>query len=206
MFGHSVWYPTDFVVGLEDVIVNLKFLSAIIPVKQNTTAGLGGNQRSIQLSATICPAWIDKWDDNGGKHFGWGGGGSGGCHHSDQRGLTTNCENADSGRDLRDDDRCDFVGDNGLGLVVVDVDRLKGAHAKRLPAVGHSVDMDTLKWWRYWNRLWCGTGSCTHAPQAAVNDIAVDSETGSKHTPTHTDTVVTQSILYIFGEWQHLQT
>lgn len=50
--------------------------------------------------------------------------------HSDQRGLTPNCENADSRRDLRDDDRCDFVGDNGLGLVVVDVDCLKGAHAK----------------------------------------------------------------------------
>lgn len=72
MFRHCVWYPADFVIGLEDVIMNLKFLSAIIPVKQSATAGLGGKQRSIQLSATICPAWIDKWDDNGGKHSGWG--------------------------------------------------------------------------------------------------------------------------------------
>lgn len=110
--------------------------------------------------------------------------GSGGCHRSDQRGLTPNCENADLGRDLRDDDRCDFVGDNGLGLVVVDVDCLKGAHAKRLPAVGHSVDTDALKWGRYGSRLRCGTCSCTHAPQAAVNDITVDSETGSKHAHT----------------------
>ena len=73
MLGHGVWYPTHFVVGLADVIVNLKFLSAVIPVKQNTTAGLDGKERSIQLSATICQAGIDKWDDNGGKHFGWGG-------------------------------------------------------------------------------------------------------------------------------------
>lgn len=120
--------------------------------------------------------------------------GSGGCHRSDQRGLTPNCENADSGRDLRDDDRCDFVGDNGLGLVVVDVDCLKGARAKRLPAVGHSVDADALKWGRYRSRLRCGTGSCTHAPQAAVNDITADSETGSKHTHTHRGTAGTQCI------------
>lgn len=125
----------------------------------------------------------------------------GGCHHSDQRGLTPNCENADSGRDLRDDDRCDFVGDNGLGLVVVDVDCLKGAHAKRLPAVGHPVDMDALKWRRYGNRLWRGTGSCTHAPQAAVNDIAADSETGSKHTRTHD----THGGVYLRSD-KHLQT
>lgn len=109
--------------------------------------------------------------------------------------------------DLRDDDRCDFVGDNGLGLVVVDVDCLKGAHAKRLPAVGHPVAMDTLKRRRYGNRLWCGTGSCTHAPQAAVNDIAADSETGSKHTNTHLHkslhTVATHTD--IFGKRQHLQ-
>lgn len=98
------------------------------------------------------------------------------------------------GKDLRDDDRCDFVGDNGLGLVVVDVDCLKGAHAKRLPAVGHSVDMDTLERGRYRNRLWCGTGSCTHAPQAAVNHIAADSETGNKHTHTHADTAVTRGV------------
>lgn len=119
--------------------------------------------------------------------------GGGGCHRSDQRRLTPNCENADSGRDLRDDDRCDFVGDNGLGLVVVDVDRLKGTHAKRLPAVGHSVDMDILKRGRYRNWLRCGTGSRTHAPQAAVNDIAADSETGSKPGGTHADTAATQS-------------
>lgn len=110
--------------------------------------------------------------------------GGGGCHPSDQRGLTPNCENADSGRDLRDDDRCDFVGDNGLGLVVVDADCLKGAHAQRLSAVCHPVAMDTLKRRRYGNRLWRGAGSCTHAPQAAVNDTAADSETGSKHKDT----------------------
>lgn len=40
--------------------MNLKFLSAIIAVKKETTAGLGGSQGSIQLSATICSAWIDK--------------------------------------------------------------------------------------------------------------------------------------------------
>lgn len=94
------------------------------------------------------------------------------CLRSDQRGLTPNCENADSGRDLRDDDRCNFVGNNGLGLVVVDVDRLEGAHAKRLPAVCHSVDMDALERGRYGHGLWCSAGSCTHAPQAAANDMA----------------------------------
>lgn len=98
------------------------------------------------------------------------------------------------GKDLRDDDRCDFVGDNGLGLVVVDVDCLKGAHAKRLPAVGHSVDVDALERGCYRNRLWCGTGSRTHAPQAAVNHIAADSETGNKHAHTHADTVITQGV------------
>lgn len=107
------------------------------------------------------------------------------CLRSDQRGLTPNCKNGDSRRDLRDDDRGDFVGDNGLGLVVVDVDRLKGAHAKRLPAVGHSVDMDALQRGRYGNGLRCGAGSCTHAPQAAVNGMAVGSETGSNNTHTH---------------------
>lgn len=111
----------------------------------------------------------------------WGGG-----HCCDQRGLTPNCKNANSGTDLRDDDRCNFVGDNGLGLVIVDVDCLKRAHAKRLLAVGHPVAMDTLKRRCYGNRRWCGTGSCTHAPQAAVNDIASNLETGSTntHTPT----------------------
>lgn len=130
-------------------------------------------------------AWTetDKGDDNRDKHSGYRVDGVG-CHHGDQKGLTPNCENADTGRDLRDDDRCDFVGDNGLGLVVVDVDCLEGAHAKRLPAVSHPVAMDTLKLRRYRNRLWCCTGSCTHAPQAAVNDIAVYSETGSKRTHT----------------------
>lgn len=112
--------------------------------------------------------------------------GGSGCLRSDQRGLTPNCKNGDLRKDLRDYDRGDFVGDNGLGLVVVDVDRLKGAHAKRLPAVGHSVDMDTLERWRYRNGLRCGAGSCTHAPQAAVNDMAVGSETGSKDPHTHT--------------------
>lgn len=76
MFGHGVWYPAHFVVGFEDVIMNLEFLSAIIPVKKKTAAGLGGSQGSIQLSVTICSAWIDKWDDNGGKHSGLGGSGA----------------------------------------------------------------------------------------------------------------------------------
>lgn len=111
--------------------------------------------------------------------------GGSGCLRSDQRGLTPDCKNGDSRRDLRDDDRGDFVGDNGLGLVVVDVDRLKGAHAKGLPAVGHSVDMDALERGRYRNGLRRGAGSCTHAPQAAANDMAVGSETGSKNTHTH---------------------
>lgn len=127
----------------------------------------------------------------------FGGGGAGRvavCHHSDQRGLTPNCENADSGRDLRDDDRCDFVGDNGLGLVVVDVDCLKGAHAKRLPAVGHPVAMDTLKGRRYGHGLWRGTGSCTHAPQAAADDIAVGSETGGKRQDIHTNSAYIQCV------------
>lgn len=183
MLRHGVWYATDFVVGLENLIVNLKFLSAIIPVKQNITTGLSGEERSIQLSATICQAWIDKWDDNRGKHFGWKAGGG---HSRDQRGLTPNCENANSGTDLRDDDRCDFVGDNGLGLVVVDVDCLKGTRAKRLPAVGHPVAMDTLKRRCYGNRRWCCTGSCTHAPQAAVNGIVLNLERGSKRISSHT--------------------
>ena len=111
----------------------------------------------------------------------------GGCPRSDQRRLTPNCENADSGRDLRDDDRCDFVGDNGLGLVVVDVDCLKGAHVKRLPAVGHPVAVDTLQWRRCGHCLRCGTGSCTHAPQAAVNDIAGGLR-NRKQTHSHTCT------------------
>lgn len=72
------------------------------------------------------------------------------------------------GGDLRDDDRCDFVGDNGLGLVVVDVDCLEGAHAERLPAVGHPVHLETLEWRGGGDWLRCGTGSCTHAPQAAA--------------------------------------
>lgn len=119
--------------------------------------------------------------------------GGSGCLRSDQRGLTPNCKNGDLRKDLRDYDRGDFVGDNGLGLVVVDVDRLKGAHAKRLPAVGHSVDMDTLERRRYRNGLRCGAGSCTHAPQAAVNDMAVGSETGSKDPHTHMQAGVTLS-------------
>lgn len=68
----------------------------------------------------------------------------------------------------------------------MDVDRLKGARAERLPAVGHPVDVDALKRGRYGNGLRRGAGSCTHAPQAAVNDTAVDSDTGSKKTPAHT--------------------
>lgn len=198
MLRHCVWYATDFVVGFEDLIVNLKFLSAIIPVKQNTTVGLSGKERSIQLSATICQACIDKWDDNRGKHFGWKAGGG---HGHDQSGLTPNCENANSGTDLRDDDRCDFVCDNGLGLVVVDVDRLKGTHARRLPAVGHPVAMDTLTRRCYGNRRWCGTGSRTHAPQAAVNDIAVNLETGSKHVHTPSKKPAHSANTYnIFGD------
>ena len=34
VLGHRVGYPTNFVVGFEDVIVNLKFLSAIISAEQ----------------------------------------------------------------------------------------------------------------------------------------------------------------------------
>ena len=75
---------------------------------------------------------------------------------------------------LRDDDGCHLVGDYGLGLVVVDVDRLEGAHTKRLPAVCHPVAMDTFKWRCGRDGLWRCAGSCTHAPQAAVNDIVAE--------------------------------
>lgn len=34
MRGHGVRYPADFVVGLEDVIVDLEFLSAVVPRRQ----------------------------------------------------------------------------------------------------------------------------------------------------------------------------
>lgn len=71
----------------------------------------------------------------------------------------------------------------------MDVDRLKGAHVKGLPAVSHSVDVDSLERGRYRNRRRRGTSSCTHAPQAAVNDSAVDLETGSKHSHTYAETV-----------------
>lgn len=47
VLGQSVWYPTDFVVGLEDVVVNLKFLSAIISAMQNTKQGVDGAERPI---------------------------------------------------------------------------------------------------------------------------------------------------------------
>lgn len=85
-------------------------------------------------------------------------------------------------RDLRDDDGGHFVGDNGLALAAVYADRLEGARAHRLLVVGHPVAVVTLKGGR--NGLWRCAGSCTHAPQAAVNDIAAGSETGSKHNPT----------------------
>lgn len=182
---HGVRYPTHFVVGLEDVIVDLEFLSAVIPGRQDSTAALGGSQFNYQL--VFAQPGLTNEMIMGANVSAVGCFGGSGCLRSDQRGLTPNCQNADSGRDLRDDDRCNFVGDNGLGLVVVDVDRLEGAHAKRLPAVGHSVDVDALERGRYRNGLWCGAGSCTHAPQAAVNDMAVGSKTGSKHSRTHAD-------------------
>ena len=47
------------------------FMPGNIPAKQNKAVGLDVKERSIQLSATICQARIDKWDDNGGKQFGW---------------------------------------------------------------------------------------------------------------------------------------
>lgn len=154
--------------------MNLKFLSEIIPLKKKNRTQQqvwlvkrgGFNYQLLFARPGLTNEMI-----TGGKHLMGGGGGGWGWHHSDQRGLTTNCENVDSGRDLRDDDGCDFVGDNGLGLVAVDVDRLKGARAERPPAVGHPVAMDNLKRRRDGNRLWRGTGSCTHAPQAAVNHI-----------------------------------
>lgn len=117
-----------------------------------------------------------------------GGGGGLGCLRSDQRGLTPNCKNGDWRRDLRDDDRGDFVGDDGLGLVVVDVERLKGAHAERLPAVGHSVHMDALQRGRHGNGLRCCAGSCTHAPQAAVNDMDSGAQKQEAKTHTHSHT------------------
>ena len=52
VLGHGVRYPTDFVVRLEDVIVDLKFLSAIIPVKteHNSRSGwLNRGQFNYQL-------------------------------------------------------------------------------------------------------------------------------------------------------------
>lgn len=49
MRRHVVRYPTDFVAGLEDVIVNLKFLSTVIAVKRNTTASLSASQFNYQL-------------------------------------------------------------------------------------------------------------------------------------------------------------
>lgn len=70
--------------------MNLEFLPAIVPVrkkrkeKKTQQQFRQGNPGSIQLPATVCTAWIDKWVDNGGKHRGEGGGGvgdggSGGC-------------------------------------------------------------------------------------------------------------------------------
>lgn len=88
---------------------------------------------------------------------------------SAQTGLTPNRENAALRRDLRNDDWCNLVGDNGLGFVVVDADRVERAHS----AVGHPVGVDVVKRRRYINRLWGSAGSCTHAPQAAANDITV---------------------------------
>lgn len=165
--------------------MDLEFLSAVIPGRQDRPAALGDSQFNYQL--VFAQPGLTNEMIMGANVSAVGCFGGSGCLRSDQRGLTPNCQNADSGRDLRDDDRCNFVGDNGLGLVVVDVDRLEGAHAKRLPAVGHSVDVDALERGRYRNGLWCGAGSCTHAPQAAVNDKAVGSKTGSKHTRTHAD-------------------
>lgn len=72
-----------------------------------------------------------------------------------------------SRRDLRDDDRCNLVGDNGLGFAVVDVDHVEWTHA----AMGHPVGLDVVSRRLYINRLWGSAGSCTHAPQAAANYI-----------------------------------
>lgn len=40
VLGHRVRYPAHFVVGLEDVIVNLEFLPAIVPVGGKSTAAV----------------------------------------------------------------------------------------------------------------------------------------------------------------------
>lgn len=81
VLGHRVRYPAHFVVGLENVIVNLEFLPAIVPVgkkkkkrKKTRQQFRQGNPGSIQLPTTVCTAWIDKWVDNGGKHRGEGTG------------------------------------------------------------------------------------------------------------------------------------
>lgn len=54
---HGVRYPAHFVVGLEDVVVDLELLSTVVPGKQGQD---GSGWQSIQLSAGIYPAWIDK--------------------------------------------------------------------------------------------------------------------------------------------------
>lgn len=97
-------------------------------------------------------------------------------------GLTPNREDADSRRDLRDDDGCNLVGDNRLGLAVVDADRLEGARADGLLDVGHAVTVNSLDGRRYRNGLLCGTRSCTHAPQAAVNDTQQAANTVNTNT------------------------
>ena len=46
---------------------------------------------------------------------------------------------------LRDDDGGHFIGDDGLGLVVVNTDCREGVHAQRSPVVRHPVAMDTFE-------------------------------------------------------------
>lgn len=49
VLGHGVRYPAHFVVGLEDVIVDLKLVSAIIPVKTQTQQQVGAGVISCCL-------------------------------------------------------------------------------------------------------------------------------------------------------------
>lgn len=54
MRRHGVRYPADFVVGFEDVIVDLELLSAVIPGGEDRTGQVSSSGwQSIQLSASI---------------------------------------------------------------------------------------------------------------------------------------------------------
>lgn len=49
VLGHSVGYAADFVVAFEDLIVDLKFLSAVVPVKTEQVWLVTRGQFNYQL-------------------------------------------------------------------------------------------------------------------------------------------------------------